>query len=118
MIVSFLNFGQEPPSGSTVGNVNSGRVAFIHSRVELSDDAGLAAYHIPNEGARVSSGREGFDGLVVARVVDGKLPGHDAKVFSSVGLQSGVAPDSETGGVTVLSNGKTTPALGVDLGRD
>jgi len=85
--------------------------------VELADDAGFAAYHLPNERARVSFGREGFDGPV-ASVVDGELLGLDTKVISSVGHQSGVAPDSEVGGVAILSDGKTMPALRVELGRD
>ena len=62
-------------------------------------------------------GREGFDGLVTG-VIDGELIGLNAKVVLSVGLQPGVAPNGEAGGVTILSDGEATPALRVELGRD
>ena len=96
--------------------MNARRAAFIDARVKLSDDAGFVANHIPNQGARISSGREWFEGVVPV-VVNGDLDGLDAKVGLKVGLQSGVAPDSEVGGVAVLTDGQTTPTLRIVLAR-
>lgn len=43
-----------------------------------------------------------------------KFDGLDAKVITKVGLQAGVAPNREVGGVTVLHDDKTGLAVSVE----
>ena len=60
----------------------AGRAAFVMSRVELANDASCAVRRVPDEGARVSLGGEGF-GILDARVVDAELDGFYAAFVAS-----------------------------------
>jgi hypothetical protein len=51
---------QEVPTRGAISNMVAGRAACVISRVELADDASFAVRRVPDEGARVSLGGEGF----------------------------------------------------------
>jgi len=73
---------QEVPARGAICNMVAGRPAFVNSRVELANDASIAILRVPDEGARVSLGGEGF-GTLDARVVDAELDGLDADFTES-----------------------------------
>jgi len=73
---------QEVPARGAISNMVAGRAAFVISRVELANDASFAVLRVPDEGARVSLGGEGF-GILDARVVDAELDGLDADFVES-----------------------------------
>ena len=73
---------QEVPARGTISNMVAGRAAFVISRVELSNDVGFSVLYVPDEGARVSLGGEGF-GILDARVVDAEFDGLDADFVES-----------------------------------
>lgn len=73
---------QEVPARGAISNMVSGRAAFVTSRVELADDVSLAVLRMPDEGARISLGGEGFR-ILDARVVDAELDGLDAGFVES-----------------------------------
>ena len=73
---------QEVPARGAISNMVAGRAAFVTSRVELANDASLVILRVPDEGARVSLGREGFS-ILDTRVVDAKLDGLDADFVES-----------------------------------
>jgi len=73
---------QEVPARGAISNMVAGRAAFVISRVELANDASFAVLRVPDEGARVSLGGEGF-GTLDARVVDAELDGLDADFVES-----------------------------------
>lgn len=72
---------------------------------------------MPNEGSRVSFGREDFDGLV-SRIVDGELPGHSTSFVESERFQASIATNGEVGGVPILVDHKASLTLDVELCRD
>jgi hypothetical protein len=57
---------QEVPARGAISNMVAGRAAFDISRVELANDASFAVRRVPDEGARVSLGGEGFCWVFVA----------------------------------------------------
>ena len=116
-LVFLLDFGEEVPARSAIGNVVPGRTASVVARVELTDDISFPILHMPNKRTRVSLGGEGFDTLI-AGAVDGELPGFDASFVESKGFETGVAPDSEVGSVSGFTDHETALSFIVELRRD
>lgn len=73
---------QEVPARGAISNMVVGQAAFVISRVKLANDASFAVSHVPDEGARVSLGGEGFVALD-SRVVDSEFDGLDADIVES-----------------------------------
>ena len=98
-IVEF-NLLDDPPRRSGVGDMAAG--TFGHSRVEDTDHTTVAS---EDERARVALCREGARLLIV--VVYSQFNRFDAKLITSVGLQSGIASNRKVGGVTILQDNET-----------
>ena len=78
----FLDLVQEIPARGEVSDMVAGCVAFFTAGVELANDASFAVLRVPDKGARISLGAEGF-GNIEPRVVDSKFGGLDADFVES-----------------------------------
>lgn len=88
----------------------AGRAASVTSRLELTNNASFVIRRVPDEGARVPLGGEGF-----ARLVDAELDGLDADFVESERHQASIASDGEVCSVAVFTNDKAALAFAVKL---